>query len=101
MTEFGKKSRYSWLDALSAAGALVGLLAVALGQPWGNPVAGLAVTVFICHVGYAVTRRLADGIDPAVITTAEAAAGSVPGVTHTHAWARWPGGPCASRSMAG
>ena len=61
-------ARHSWLDALSSAGALAGLIAVALGQPWGDPVAGLAVTAFICHVGYQVTadvaRRLADGVDP-------------------------------------
>ena len=88
-------ARHSWLDALSSAGALAGLIAVALGQPWGDPVAGLAVTALICHVGYEVTadvvRRLADGIDPAVITGAEAAAGSVPGVIHAHARARWTG----------
>jgi cation diffusion facilitator family transporter len=88
-------ARHSWLDALSSAGALAGLIAVALGQPWGDPVAGLAVTAFICHVGYEVTgdvlHRLADGIDPGVITTAEAAAGSVPGVIHAHARARWTG----------
>jgi cation diffusion facilitator family transporter len=42
-------ARHSWLDALSSAGALVGLVAVALGQSWGDPVAGLAVTAFICH----------------------------------------------------
>jgi cation diffusion facilitator family transporter len=88
-------ARHSWLDALSSAGALAGLVAVAFGQPWGDPVAGLAVTAFICHVGYEVTadvvHRLADGVDPAVITTAEAAAGSVPGVIHAHARARWTG----------
>jgi cation diffusion facilitator family transporter len=88
-------ARHSWLDALSSAGALVGLIAVALGQPWGDPVAGLAVTAFICHVGYEVTgevvHRLADGVDPGVITRAEAAAGSVPGVMHAHARARWTG----------
>jgi cation diffusion facilitator family transporter len=88
-------ARHSWLDALSSAGALAGLIAVALGQRWGDPVAGLAVTAFICHVGYQVTadviRRLADGIDPAVITAAEAAAGSVTGVRHAHARARWTG----------
>ena len=32
-------ARHSWLDALSSAGALVGLIAVAVGQPWGDPVA--------------------------------------------------------------
>jgi cation diffusion facilitator family transporter len=88
-------ARHSWLDALSSAGALAGLVAVALGQPWGDPVAGLAVTLFICHVGYEVTtdvvHRLADGVDPAVIAAAEDAAGSVPGVVHAHARARWTG----------
>jgi divalent metal cation (Fe/Co/Zn/Cd) transporter len=58
-------------------------------------VAGLVITAVICHVGYQVTadvvRRLADGIDPSVITTAESAAGSVPGVLHAHARARWTG----------
>lgn len=88
-------ARHSWLDALSSAGALAGLIAVALGQPLGDPVAGLAVTAFICHVGYEVTKdvvhRLADGADPAVITTAEAVAESVPGVAHAHARARSTG----------
>lgn len=88
-------ARHSWLDALSSAGAFAGLVAVALGQSWGDPVAGLAVTAFICHVGYEVTadvlHRLADGVDPGVITTAEEAAGSVCGVIHAHARARWTG----------
>jgi cation diffusion facilitator family transporter len=88
-------ARHSWLDALSSAGALAGLVAVALGQSWGDPVAGLAVTAFICHVGYEVTadvlRRLADGVDPDLVTRAEAASGSVPGVVHAHARARWTG----------
>jgi cation diffusion facilitator family transporter len=88
-------ARHSWLDALSSAGALVGLIAVAAGQPWGDPVAGLAITALICHVGYEVTsdvvRRLADGVDPEIIRAAESAAGSVPGVVHAHARARWTG----------
>jgi cation diffusion facilitator family transporter len=88
-------AKHSWLDALSSAGALAGLIAVGLGQSWGDPVAGIAVTLFICHVGYEVTadvmHRLADGVDPDVIATAEAAAGSVPGVIHAHARARWTG----------
>jgi divalent metal cation (Fe/Co/Zn/Cd) transporter len=37
-------ARHSWLDALSSAGALVGLVAVAFGLPWGGPLAGLIVT---------------------------------------------------------
>ena len=88
-------ARHSWLDALSSAGALAGLIAVALGQSWGDPVAGLAVTAFIGHVGYEVSadvlRRLADGVDPEVINQAEAIAGSVPGVVHAHVRARWTG----------
>ena len=33
-------ARHSWLDALSSAGALAGLIAVASSQPWADPVAG-------------------------------------------------------------
>jgi cation diffusion facilitator family transporter len=88
-------ARHSWLDALSSAGALAGLIAVAAGQPWGDPVAGVAITIVICHVGYQVTadvvHRLADGVDSSIITTAESTAGSVPGVRHAHARARWTG----------
>lgn len=88
-------AKHSWLDALSSAGALVGLIAVALGQPWGDPVAGLAVTAFIAHVGYEVTadtvRRLLDGIDDGVLSAAEHAAAEVEGVGHAHARARWTG----------
>ncbi len=78
-----------------AGGALTGLAAVAAGFRWGDPIAGLAVTLFICHVGYQVTadvvHRLADGADPGIITSAEAAAGTVDGVIHAHARARWTG----------
>ncbi len=88
-------AKHSWLDALSSAGALAGLVAVAAGARWGDPVAGLAVTLFICHVGWEVTtdlgHHLLDGVEPAIITNAEAAAASVAGVTHTHARARWTG----------
>jgi divalent metal cation (Fe/Co/Zn/Cd) transporter len=88
-------AKHSWLDALSSAGALTGLIAVAVGQRWGDPVAGLAVTLLICHVGYEVTtdisHRLLDGVDPRVITTAEHAATTVPGIHHAHARARWTG----------
>lgn len=88
-------ARHSWLDALSSAGALAGLVAVALGFRWGDPVAGLAVTGFICHVGWEVTRdtahRLMDGVEPEIIERAEAVAAEVPGVLHAHARARWTG----------
>jgi cation diffusion facilitator family transporter len=88
-------AKHSWLDALSSAGALAGLVAVAFGLRWGDPVAGLAVTAFIAHVGWEVTsdvlHRLMDGIDPDILTAAEAAASEVPGVHHVHAQARWTG----------
>src|SRR6266568_2022849 len=38
-----------------------------------------------------VVHRLADGVDPAGLAAAETAAGSVPGVVHAHARARWTG----------
>lgn len=88
-------AQHSWLDALSSAGALLGLLAVLLGVRWADGVAGLVVTGFICHVGWEVTtditHRLMDGVDPEIITTTETVAADVPGVRHAHARARWTG----------
>lgn len=88
-------AKHSWLDALSSVGALVGLIAVARGFWWGDPVAGFAVTLFIVHVGYEVTtdigHRLMDGIDPDLLSTAAAIAEEVPGVMHARARGRWTG----------
>ena len=88
-------ARHSWLDALSSAGAVLGLVGVALGQRWADGVAGLAVTGFIVHVGYKVTgdlvRHLMDGVDPDMLATADRAAAEVPGVVHAHVRARWMG----------
>jgi len=88
-------AKHSWLDALSSAGALLGLVAVGFGFSWGDPVAGLVVTAFIVHVGWEVSsdvvHRLMDGVEPGILATAEAAAGEVPGVQHAHARARWTG----------
>jgi cation diffusion facilitator family transporter len=88
-------AKHSWLDALSSAGAMLGLIGVALGWGWADAVAGIVVTGFICHVGWEVSadiaHRLLDGVDPDVITTAETAATTVPGVTHAHVRARWTG----------
>jgi cation diffusion facilitator family transporter len=89
------EARHSWLDALSSVGALGGLVAVALGYRIGDPIAGFAVTAFICHVGFEVTgqlvQHLMDGVDPEIVVTAETAANQVPGVAHAHVCARWAG----------
>lgn len=88
-------AKHSWLDALSSAGAAAGLIGVLAGWRSADGVAGLVVTAFICHVGWEVTvdvvHRLMDGVDPDIITAAEAAAASVPGVRHAHARARSTG----------
>lgn len=76
-------ARHSWLDALSSLGALVGLCLVALGQRWGDPIAGFAVTLFILHVGYRVTSeilfRLMDGVDVEATDAARRVASGVLG----------------------
>jgi len=88
-------AKHSWLDALSSAGALLGLVGVPVGWPWADAVAGIVVTGFICHVGWQVStdiaHRILDGVDPAVIVTAEAVAAETPAVLHAHARARWTG----------
>ncbi|MBO0847997.1 MAG: cation transporter [Pseudonocardia sp.] len=88
-------AHHSRLDALASAGALIGLVLVAAGYRWGDAIAGFAVTVFIIHVGYDVTRdllaNLTDGLDPQLITTAEHAATSVTGVFAATARGRWTG----------
>jgi divalent metal cation (Fe/Co/Zn/Cd) transporter len=60
-------ARHSWLDALSSLGALLGLIAVALGAAWGDAVAGFAVTLFIIHVGWEVTGELVHHLMDGVI----------------------------------
>lgn len=88
-------ARHSWLDAISSLGALGGLMAVTLGYRLGDPIAGFAVTLFIVHVGYEVTRelveRLMDGVDPEVLEQAKVAAESVPGVLGAQLSGRWTG----------
>ena len=88
-------AKHSWLDSLSSFGAVVGLVGVALGWRWADPLAGLAVTAFMIHVGWEVTRdllvHLMDGVEPDVIEAAQAAASAVDGVRHAHVRARWSG----------
>jgi cation diffusion facilitator family transporter len=88
-------AKHSWLDALSSLGALVGLVVVATGHSWGDPIAGFAVTVFIIHVGYEVTGEIAhhlmDGVDESDVDAARRAALTVPGVETATVRARWMG----------
>jgi cation diffusion facilitator family transporter len=88
-------ARHSWLDAIASLGALTGLALVAAGQPWGDPVAGFAITLFICHAGYEVTREivhhLMDGVEPEDLAAAERAATTVSGVHAATARGRWTG----------
>jgi cation diffusion facilitator family transporter len=88
-------AKHSWLDALSSVGALAGLIAVAFGYRWGDPVAGFAVTLFIVHVGYEVTTEIAhhllDGVEPEHTREAKVAAQSVPGVRSATVRGRWMG----------
>lgn len=88
-------ARHSWLDAIASLGALTGLALVAAGQRWGDPVAGFAITLFICHVGWEVTgeivHHLMDGVDPSHLDAAERAATAVDGVRAVTARGRWMG----------
>jgi cation diffusion facilitator family transporter len=88
-------ARHSWLDAVSSFGALVGLVAVALGYRLGDPIAGFAITLFIAHVGYEVTgdllHHLMDGVEPELLDQAKMAAESVPGVLGADLSGRWMG----------
>ena len=88
-------AKHSWLDMLSSVGAMVGLVGVALGYRWADPIAGAAVTLFICHVGFEVTsqvvHRLMDGVEPEDIAAAHAAALTVDGVHDAIVRGRWMG----------
>ena len=88
-------ARHSWLDAISSLGAAVGLVAVALGFPLGDPIAGIAITLMICHVGYDVTAEivshLMDAVDPTLLDKATRGASTVPGVESIRVRGRWTG----------
>jgi cation diffusion facilitator family transporter len=77
-------ARHSWLDAVASAGALVGLIGVALGFRVADPIAGFAITALIIHIGIDATRdvaaRLMDVNDEEMIGTVRDVAMSIPGV---------------------
>jgi cation diffusion facilitator family transporter len=89
------EANHSWLDVISSLGALVGLIGVAFGYRWADPIAGLAVTLFIVHVGWEVTseivHHLMDGVEPENLEAARQAARGVPGVYDVAVRGRWDG----------
>ena len=88
-------AKHSWLDAISSAGALAGLIAVALGFPLGDPIAGFAITAFIAHVGWEVTHdvvhHLMDGVDVDHVEAARRAAEEAGGTAVPVVRGRWVG----------
>jgi cation diffusion facilitator family transporter len=88
-------ARHSWLDAISSLGALLGLVVVATGHRWGDPVAGIAVTLFIVHVGVEVTNEISihlmDGIEAEHAVAARAAVIGIDGVRDAAVRGRWMG----------
>jgi cation diffusion facilitator family transporter len=89
------EANHSWLDTISSLGALIGLVGVALGYRWADPIAGFAVTLFILHVGWEVTNEilhhLMDGVEPEHLEAAREAACSVPEVLDVAVRGRWMG----------
>jgi cation diffusion facilitator family transporter len=89
------EANHSWLDTISSLGALVGLVGVALGYRWADPIAGFAVTLFILHVGWEVTseivHHLMDGVEPEQLEAARVAGASVPDVRDVAVRGRWMG----------
>lgn len=77
-------ARHSWLDAVASAGALAGLIGVALGFRVADPLAGFAIAALIVHIGIDATRdvaaRLMDSSDDDVTEAVRAAAKRVPTV---------------------
>ncbi len=72
-------------DGFTSLAVLFGAGGVALGFPRADPIIGLIITVAILAVLRTavrdVFRRLMDGVDPALLDTAEAALAAEPGVT--------------------
>ena len=72
-------------DGFTSLAVLFGAAGVALGFPLADPIVGLLITVAILAVlrtaARDVFRRLMDGVDPALVDTAEAALAAEPGVT--------------------
>ncbi len=85
------------VDGLGSLAVVLGLLAVVLGFPIADPVAGLAITGLIIYLlireaGPAVLSRVMDRIDSAIVAEIQVVAAAVPGVLSAHdVRARWVG----------
>ena len=89
-------AKHSLLDSAASAGALIGLIGVALGFPQADPIAGFAIGLLIVHIGIDATRevaeRLMDANDEELVRVTERTAAAVPGVEKVHdVRARWLG----------
>jgi cation diffusion facilitator family transporter len=83
-------------DGLTSLAVLAGAGGLALGWRWADPAVGLAIAALIAVVlvetARTVFRRLLDGVDPALVDTAEAALTATPGVMSVGAVRlRWTG----------
>jgi cation diffusion facilitator family transporter len=92
------------LDAIASAGALAGLIGVALGLRIADPIAGFAITVLIIHIGIDATKdvasRLMDENDEEVAQAIRAVAAEVPGVIEvSDVRARWLGREVEARVL--
>ena len=83
-------------DGFTSLAVLLGAGGVALGYPLADPIVGLIITVAILAVLRTavrdVFRRLLDGVDPALVDTAEQSLAAEPGVRSVHSVRmRWMG----------
>jgi cation diffusion facilitator family transporter len=87
---------HSRVDGVVSAGALAGLIGVALGFPQADPLAGLAITGVIVLVTIQAARgtidRVVDAVDPSLVEAVERCAQRVKRVIDVHdVRARWAG----------
>ena len=83
-------------DGFTSLAVLLGAGGAALGYPLADPIVGLIITVAILAVLRTavrdVFRRLLDGVDPALVDTAEQSLAAEPGVRSVHSVRmRWMG----------
>ncbi|MGI5247161.1 cation diffusion facilitator family transporter [Dactylosporangium sp. CA-139066] len=83
-------------DGLTSLAVLLGAGGVAVGWPWADPLVGLLITLAILFVlkdaAREVYRRLMDAVDPSLLSRAEEALSSTPGVQRVGALRmRWIG----------